>query len=39
MSIITVTTELNEKNTRTINTKNGEKQVVSVPIVKDSTGK
>lgn len=39
MSIITVTTQVNEKNTRTVNTKNGQKQVVSTPIVKDSTGK
>lgn len=39
MSIITVTTQVNEKNTRTVNTQKGQKQVVSVPVIKDSTGK
>ena len=39
MSIITVTTQVSEKNTRTVNTQKGQKQVVSSPIVKDSTGK
>ncbi len=38
MAIITVTTQLNEKNMRTVNTKNGQKQVVSVPIIKDKDG-
>ena len=39
MSIITVTTQVSEKNTRTVTTQKGQKQVVSSPIVKDSTGK
>ena len=39
MSIITVTIQVNDKNTRTVNTQKGQKQVVSAPIVKDSTGK
>ena len=38
MAIITVTTQLTEKNMRTVNTKNGQKQVVSVPIIKDKDG-
>lgn len=39
MSIITTVVKLNEKNMRTVNTQKGEKQVVSAPIIKDSTGK
>jgi starvation-inducible outer membrane lipoprotein len=39
MAIITVTTQLNDKNMRTVNTHNGQKQVVSVPVVKDKDGK
>lgn len=39
MAIITVTTQLNDKNMRTVNTQNGQKQVVSVPVVKDKDGK
>ncbi len=39
MSIITLTIKLNAKNMRTVNTKNGEKQVVSAPVIKDSNGK
>ena len=38
MAIITVTTQLTEKNMRTVNTKNGQKQVVSVPVIKDKDG-
>ncbi len=38
MAIITVTTQLNEKNMRTVNTKNGQKQVVSAQIIKDKDG-
>ena len=39
MSIITATVEVNEKNIRNVATKNGERQVISTPIIKDSTGK
>lgn len=39
MSIITATVEVNEKNIRNVSTKNGERQVISTPIIKDSTGK
>ena len=39
MSIITTTVEVNEKNIRNVATKNGERQVISTPIIKDSTGK
>lgn len=38
MAIITVTTQLTEKNMRTVNTQNGQKQVVSVPVIKDKDG-
>lgn len=38
MAIITVTTQLTEKNMRTVNTQKGAKQVVSVPIMKDKDG-
>ena len=38
MAIITVTTQLTEKNMRTVNTENGQKQVVSVPVIKDKDG-
>ena len=38
MAIITVTTQLNEKNMRTVNTQKGPKQVISVPIIKDKEG-
>ncbi|WP_312681444.1 single-stranded DNA-binding protein [Lactococcus taiwanensis] len=39
MSIITTVVQVNDKNTRTVNTQKGEKQVISTPIIKDSTGK
>lgn len=39
MSIITTVVRVNDKNTRTVNTQKGEKQVISTPIIKDSTGK
>lgn len=32
MSVITATVQLNEKNTRTVNTKNGETLIASVPL-------
>ena len=38
MAIITVTTQLTEKNMRTVNTQKGPKQVISVPIIKDKEG-
>lgn len=38
MSIIAVTAQLNEKNTRTVNTKNGETLVVSVPLFEKEKG-
>lgn len=39
MSIITTVVQVNEKNIRTVNTQKGERQVISAPIIKDSTGK
>jgi hypothetical protein len=39
MSIITTVVQVNDKNTRTVNTQKREKQVISTPIIKDSTGK
>lgn len=38
MSIITVTAQLNEKNTRTVNTKNGETLTISVPLFEKEKG-
>ena len=39
MAIITVTTEVTERNTRTVNTAKGETKVISVPIIKDKEDK
>ena len=39
MAIITVTTEVTETNTRTVNTAKGESKVISVPIIKDKEDK
>ena len=39
MAIITVTTEVTERNTRTVNTAKGESKVISVPIIKDKEDK
>lgn len=38
MAIITVTTQVNEKNTRTVNTKKGDKKIISVPLFEKEKG-
>ena len=38
MAIITVTTEVNEKNTRTVNTAKGDKKIISVPLFEKEKG-
>lgn len=38
MSIITATAQLTEKNTRTVNTKNGETLTISVPMFEKEKG-
>ena len=38
MAIITVTTQVNEKNTRTVNTAKGDKKIISVPLFEKEKG-
>lgn len=38
MAIITVTTQVNEKNTRTVNTSKGDKKIISVPLFEKEKG-
>ena len=38
MSIITVTAQVNEKNTRTVNTAKGDKKIISVPLFEKEKG-
>lgn len=38
MSIITVTAQVNEKNTRTVNTSKGDKKILSVPLFEKEKG-
>ena len=38
MAIITVTTQVNEKNTRAVNTAKGDKKIISVPLFEKEKG-
>lgn len=38
MAIITVTSQVNEKNTRTVNTSKGDKKIISVPLFEKEKG-
>lgn len=38
MAIITVTAQVNEKNTRTVNTAKGDKKIISVPLFEKEKG-
>ena len=38
MTIITVTAQVNEKNTRTVNTAKGDKKIISVPLFEKEKG-
>lgn len=38
MAIITVTAQVNEKNTRTVNTSKGDKKIISVPLFEKEKG-
>lgn len=38
MAIITVTSQVNEKNTRTVSTSKGEKKIISVPLFEKEKG-
>ena len=38
MAIITTTTQVNEKNTRTVNTAKGDKKIISVPLFEKEKG-
>lgn len=38
MAIITVTSQVNEKNTRTVNTAKGDKKIISVPLFEKEKG-
>ena len=38
MAIITVTAQVNEKNTRTVNTTKGDKKIISVPLFEKKKG-
>jgi len=38
MAIITVTTQVNEKNTRTVSTAKGDKKIISVPLFEKEKG-
>ena len=38
MAIITVTAQVNEKNTRTVSTANGDKKIISVPLFEKEKG-